>query len=595
MCLGWRLKAALEWDAWGREVEWADSSVIPIGHPPLSLSMNYLRGAVNAISAPYQYYKDINPATLTGAIDVIVINRPKVNPADDANDEPKLSSDGDETELVCSPFHVRFGKWQVLRPADKKVNVYVNGTLIPFSMKIGDAGEAFFVFETDEEVPEEIVTSPILEATRPGEANPKVERTGRFGAKEDSKVSPSPSQEGFEASQEPDFLDLDATAKVEEALPATASPSPGSQPTAIPPNASHEEGEVPSLLQRTAELGKAALSVVHEAEKAGKDKLRDKSVKDALKEAQEEERNEVHDAVNAVKNPSVIHGQVSGADKGDEILPHAESSRAKTPEVTYGHDMVFDTEGYHSRSHEKERSDATVTNGESSGISQPSSAEATPGPSRPPSPGLSSVPFPRATSEPPPDVSDLQPSSSDTRFGAHVRASTRLGASNAHPSSLKLALPQTEEYSWEWGNFPQKTPVWTAFANSQEHGINRKGKRRMSPDELLRPSSDYWSHHADSENTTYGLGGRLTVDRRDPTRFRVFIEGRAAEFELSLVPNYNHLDKGKAKAHPGSLGGTDEVEDAFLFDSGKVDFTRFLQDESIISADNLVMRWASDT
>lgn len=72
--------------------------------------MNYLRGAVvNAISAPYQYYKDINPSTLTGAIDVIVIQRPAQN--------------GDGTELACSPFHVRFGKWQVLRPAEKKVRI----------------------------------------------------------------------------------------------------------------------------------------------------------------------------------------------------------------------------------------------------------------------------------------------------------------------------------------------------------------------------------------------------------------------------------------------------------------------------------------
>ena len=65
--------------------------------------MNYLRGALNAAS---QYYKDINPSTLTGAIDVIVVRR--------------VGEGGDE-ELACSPFHVRFGKWQVLRPVDKKV------------------------------------------------------------------------------------------------------------------------------------------------------------------------------------------------------------------------------------------------------------------------------------------------------------------------------------------------------------------------------------------------------------------------------------------------------------------------------------------
>ena len=71
--------------------------------------MNYLRGAISTISAPYQYYKDlppINPSTLTGAIDVIVIQRPAPNGG---------------IELACSPFHVRFGKWQILRPGEKKV------------------------------------------------------------------------------------------------------------------------------------------------------------------------------------------------------------------------------------------------------------------------------------------------------------------------------------------------------------------------------------------------------------------------------------------------------------------------------------------
>lgn len=50
--------------------------------------------------------------------------------------------------------------------------------------------------------------------------------------------------------------------------------------------------------------------------------------------------------------------------------------------LTSALDMVYDTEGYHSRSHDKEPSDATITNGESSQMSQPSSAEGTPGPSR---------------------------------------------------------------------------------------------------------------------------------------------------------------------------------------------------------------------
>ena len=84
--------------------------------------MNYLRGAVSAISAPYQYYKDLNPSTLTGAIDVIVVRRPK-NLPEHPTQEPVGPLSEEDTELVCSPFHVRFGKWQVLRPQDKKVRL----------------------------------------------------------------------------------------------------------------------------------------------------------------------------------------------------------------------------------------------------------------------------------------------------------------------------------------------------------------------------------------------------------------------------------------------------------------------------------------
>ncbi len=109
--------------------------------------MNYVRGAFSAVTSYYTNLPPINASTLTGAIDVIVVER----------------ADG---ELACSPFHVRLGKWQVLRPGEKQVTVLVNGQQIPYSMKIGDAGEAFFVFETDEDVPEELMTSPILGPTQ---------------------------------------------------------------------------------------------------------------------------------------------------------------------------------------------------------------------------------------------------------------------------------------------------------------------------------------------------------------------------------------------------------------------------------------------
>jgi len=94
------------------------------------------------VSTVTEFYKDINPATLSGAIDVVVVEQP-------------------DKELRCSPFHVRFGKLKLLRPQEKVVEVRVNGELTDLQMKVGEAGEAFFVNETDDPVPSEYATSPI--------------------------------------------------------------------------------------------------------------------------------------------------------------------------------------------------------------------------------------------------------------------------------------------------------------------------------------------------------------------------------------------------------------------------------------------------
>ncbi|CAL1262609.1 unnamed protein product [Larinioides sclopetarius] len=90
------------------------------------------------------FYNDINSATLTGAIDVIVVKQP----------------DG---SYVCSPFHVRFGKIGVLRSKEKIVDIEVNGVPVDIHMKLGESGEAFFVEEVDinNEIPAYLATSPL--------------------------------------------------------------------------------------------------------------------------------------------------------------------------------------------------------------------------------------------------------------------------------------------------------------------------------------------------------------------------------------------------------------------------------------------------
>lgn len=51
-----------------------------------------------------KFYNELNPATLSGAIDVVVVEQ----------------ANGD---LACSPFHVRFGKLSILRPQEKVVSI----------------------------------------------------------------------------------------------------------------------------------------------------------------------------------------------------------------------------------------------------------------------------------------------------------------------------------------------------------------------------------------------------------------------------------------------------------------------------------------
>ncbi|XP_055837430.1 phosphatidate phosphatase LPIN3 isoform X3 [Episyrphus balteatus] len=105
-----------------------------------------MNSLVKVFSNFKEFYSEINGATLTGAIDVIVVEQP----------------DG---EFQCSPFHVRFGKLGVLRSREKVVDIEINGEPVDIHMKLGESGEAFFVEECAEddveELPDNLATSPI--------------------------------------------------------------------------------------------------------------------------------------------------------------------------------------------------------------------------------------------------------------------------------------------------------------------------------------------------------------------------------------------------------------------------------------------------
>ncbi|OBU01299.1 hypothetical protein VE01_00065 [Pseudogymnoascus verrucosus] len=128
--------------------------------------MQYVRSISGSVSTTWN---SINPATLSGAIDVIVV-------------------EGEDGSLACSPFHVRFGKFSLLRPSEKKVEFRVNNAKQDYAMKLGDGGEAFFVFETSNDIPEGLQTSPLVSPT----SSPPLEPEGSVVV----------------GLQEPDFLDL---------------------------------------------------------------------------------------------------------------------------------------------------------------------------------------------------------------------------------------------------------------------------------------------------------------------------------------------------------------------------------------------------
>lgn len=89
---------------------------------------NALGKLVSGISGAFE----MNEAFLSGALDVVVVRH----------------SDG---KLHASPFHVRFGKLKLLRSREKNVKIYINGKETDITMRLGKAGEAYFIEEQSDE------------------------------------------------------------------------------------------------------------------------------------------------------------------------------------------------------------------------------------------------------------------------------------------------------------------------------------------------------------------------------------------------------------------------------------------------------------
>ena len=89
----------------------------------------------------------VNPNTLSGSVDIIIVKH----------------RDG---TLKSTPFHVRFGKNQVIRRSRERLPIYisVNDVVAPFNMVMGDGGVAYFevpVDETSDQVPLGDLKNPV--------------------------------------------------------------------------------------------------------------------------------------------------------------------------------------------------------------------------------------------------------------------------------------------------------------------------------------------------------------------------------------------------------------------------------------------------
>ncbi|CUA69379.1 Phosphatidate phosphatase LPIN1 [Rhizoctonia solani] len=513
--------------------------------------MYLVRGIVTAATAPYQIYKDLNPSTLTGAIDVIVVER---------------RAENGETELACSPFHVRFGKWQVLLPADKKVSVYVNNKPIPFNMKIGEAGEAFFVFETDEDVPEELMTSPILEPVRPGQDSKKPvagdRLAGRFGAKKarakeqstllgDVVVSGDEGNKtGVTSDQEPEFLDLsDPSAPRPRGYSPTPPLSPpmststletSTLPASTPPT---EHGSLPqSFLSKAINATKAAAHITTEEI--------------------EEKKDATYDLLRFSKGPGGVEG-VDPSDGVDEEEARKLREAAQPPEIRYGHDVVLDMAGYHSKSQADDSNESSTEPESSLQPRRPSLSKTKPHSEITLSPSAAShAPFTRGSSEPPERMPATQNEyswewgampklSSDTpQLGGSPSASTIRGNSPPNLATVPLAEPRA----------PSSTHI----------GLGHPSGTGARPESRLVSESDSF----------FGDGGILAAESGAESNELISMEHQGIKrltFELSLC---------------GPLASSmDPPEAAKQFATSKIALQRLLEDASTVHSEKLVIRW----
>ena len=144
------------------------------------------------------------------------------------------------------------------------------------------------------------------------------------------------------------------------------------------------------------------------------------------------------------------------------------------------------------------------------------------------------------------------------------------GASPSPPPSP----PPPPEYSWEWGAFPQRSPVRDSYSSEDTNVPRSVNFQQLSgavtrEHGRTRPRSRSPIPEAD--------GGRLEADEEDPYRVWLDFEGQRLGFELSLCG--------------GPIRDEGDAVDAEDFDEQRISYRRLMDDASIVHNRELVVRW----
>ncbi|WVQ95326.1 hypothetical protein IAU59_002422 [Kwoniella sp. CBS 9459] len=517
------------------------------------------------LSKAYNYYSGINPATLSGAIDVIVVRH--------------VDSEGNVT-LSSSPFHVRFGKLQVLRAAEKRVTIRLPNNLpaphiAPFGMKVGETGEAFFVVETDEQVPADLLTSPVVMPTEaeippptdedegePAEAEPRASLTQEpFGGTE--KRVPHDEH----PLDEVEFLDLNAA-------PTNKSPRPlpVSKTSAIVNSASSLLPSIPFLSSPSSSREGSPPQPSRKTEKPN-DEARAKDQDEPVISTTDAQPNPVATQPGEETNlPSRDHSLThlnelateEGDLSGEKSLPKVKPGQGEGPAVLYGRDVVLDMAGYHSSrtpnpgSPPPEDNDPAVETFIQDLLAavQPLDEARPPMPTnRVTDPELFSDPDDTPTSSPPPELAS-DPDLAGVLANVHITPqaiSRRFDRGQSEPPQdhdSELASSPTRramEMQWDWGK--------RHHLHMERSNSGPPGSELPAPGPASRPT------------------GKLKNVEENPHMFVLEVQDRSHRFELAVCE--------------GSWQEEEEEE----FNKGRITFQRFIEDPTVVDDPRLIIRY----